>query len=104
MLMTEIFKFVSSKEGLEDKINELRDNCHKDSLGVEVYAEKLTELLNQEGLEITKEEVLAGVSGKSSEEEGELSDDELERVAGGGCGRDPQNYCGPGCVRGTSRG
>ncbi len=86
---------VANNSALHDTLVEIHREAQKNGLSMNDYADKFLEALTKEGIEATKEDIVEYLS---IGEEVDLSDDELDNVAGGGCffdseGRVDSNGC-----------
>ena len=89
-----ILKGVAETKGLHDKLLEIQRNAQDDGLALDDYAEKFMAEMKAEGIEVTKDEIIEFLTPAG---EGELSQDELDAVAGGGCFHSDEEFKKNGC-------
>ena len=91
--MNDLIKKISEHEGLYDAILDIQRQEANGKLTKSEYADKLVSLLHNAGIEL-ESQIIEEFTAKCGDVE--LSDDELENVAGGGLGLCPEcdHICG----------
>lgn len=79
--MQELYNKAAKDPALQEKFNQILTEKEKD--GDKGTEEKLLQFAKREGYEISIEEMKAFFEGMVTKEQGELSDTELDQVAGG---------------------
>jgi predicted ribosomally synthesized peptide with nif11-like leader len=79
--MKELYEKVAKDSALQEKFNSIMKDSEK--MGEEAAGEKLTAFAKEAGYEISLDEMKAFFTELSGKDKGELSDTELDMVAGG---------------------
>lgn len=89
---------IKEKAELRENILALQREAQKNGWSEEKYCEELLTVIRNGGLEATNEEIRDFVKLTTDAAEGEMKDDELEDVSGGGCGKSCNKWkdCGDG--------
>lgn len=85
---------ISKNKDLHNKLIEIQRKAQADGLSKEEYAKQFREEMKAAGIEATHEEI---VNFLTPDETVELSKDELDNVAGGGCFHSDEEYKRNGC-------